>query len=108
MLCHFGIGCSELSETVCYCIGILIIYYRGYSATDVDTGAELQIVSGENGRVTCIIPSNYRGMVSIRFKEPIYWRIAEDISFIGLLWLLICYLNKGNHMHSGRNKSEYS
>lgn len=88
-------------------ISLPLVYYRGYRATDIDTKTELQIISGENGRVTCIIPSAYSGRISVGFKEPVYWRIAETISFIGFICILFCYFYKRSNVHSGGNKSEY-
>ena len=64
-------------------ISVPLIYYFGYKAKDLSTKKSLEIISGENGNVTCVIPGLYSGVVEIGFKAPIYWRAAEISSLIG-------------------------
>ena len=86
---------------------VLLVYYRGYHAEDRNTKTELQVVPGDNGRVMCIIPSMYSGTVEIRFKEPIYWRIAELISIVGITCILIYSLKEAYKWRVRGDEGEY-
>ena len=82
-------------------ISVPLIYYFGYKAKDLSTKKSLEIISGENGNVTCVIPGLYSGVVEIGFKAPIYWRAAEISSLIGCLWLIFSWFKrKSNGIYS--------
>lgn len=83
---------SEVSQN----ITVPLVYYYGYEAEDMNTGTEFQVFSGDNGRVTYTIPGLYTGVVKIKFKEPLIWRIAEFISLAGCLWIAFDCLKKVN------------
>lgn len=70
-----------------------ILYYRGYTAQDVNTGEYLEVESGDNSVVRLLLPAGYEGEIHVQFTEPGYWRLAEIISlvsalsYIGYAWL---------------------
>lgn len=62
-----------------------ILAYKGYHA--YYQGDELQIQEGDNYRIRVEVPSADDGVISIRFIEPMIWRIGEVISL--LTWILV-------------------
>lgn len=66
-----------------------LLYYRGYAAIDNKTDIKLTIMNGENNRAQIIIPTGYSGKVTVFFEEPWYWRGAEIISLIFLIWVIM-------------------
>ena len=64
-----------------------MLYYRGYQAEDVDSGAPLQVDAGENHVVAVSIPAGYKGHVHVAFVSPWYYRVSEVISLLMLLCL---------------------
>ena len=64
--------------------------YPYYKAFD-DSGKELAISNGINNRIRVSVEITYNGDVTVKFVEPILWRIAEIISLIGVVGLIILY-----------------
>lgn len=68
---------------------IPLLYYRGYTAKDENSGLNLEIENGDNNRIQIIIPAGYSGEVAVAFVEPWYWRAAEVVSLLFLAGILI-------------------
>jgi hypothetical protein len=69
-------------------IEIPTFYYPGYVAVD-DEGKHYKLSkSDNNNRIRVDIPEGFDGSIYISFKEPLYWRICEIISFLSLIGLL--------------------
>ena len=66
-----------------------LLYYRGYVAMDENTGLKLAMIKGDNNRGQITIPAGYSGEITVSFEEPWYWRGAEIISLVFLIWLII-------------------
>lgn len=66
-----------------------ILYYGGYRARDIISHEELKTVIGDNGRVVVMIPPDYSGTFHVGFREPLLWRIAEVISVVTLMVILV-------------------
>lgn len=66
-------------------------YYKAYD----ENGNELAISNGINNRICVSVESSYNGDVTVKFVEPILWRIAEVISLLSAISLLIIYKRKG-------------
>ncbi len=65
-----------------------IFYYPGYIAYDY-SGERYEIIrSGNNNRIRVELPDKFNGIVYVKYKEPIYWRICEVISLISFICLL--------------------
>lgn len=71
-------------------VDLPILLYKGYRAYDA-SGQELEVSVGENNLVRLEIPAGYDGNVAVRFVSPVYWRIAEAVTFIGMAVLLIIW-----------------
>ena len=67
--------------------------YPYYKAFD-DSGNELAISNGINNRICVSVESSYNGDVTVKFVEPIIWRIAEVISLLGAIGLIVFYKRK--------------
>lgn len=66
-----------------------VLFYGGYQARDSVTHDKLAVEKGDNGRVAVMIPSNYKGSLHLGYYEPISWRIAEIVSVIMLIGLIM-------------------
>ena len=66
-------------------------YYKAYD----ENGNELAISNGINNRICVSVESSYNGDVTVKFVEPILWRVAEIISLLSAISLLIIYKRKG-------------
>ena len=64
-----------------------LLYYSWYHAED-EVGTVLELVPGENNVVRVIVPSGYEGAVTVAFREPILWRIAEILSVCVLIVMI--------------------
>ncbi|MDR0906264.1 MAG: hypothetical protein LBN00_08860 [Oscillospiraceae bacterium] len=68
-----------------------LYYYPGYVAED-EYGGALTADAGENGVVRVNLPSGTRGgTVTVRYREPAVYRIAEVISLLTIIILTIKY-----------------
>ncbi len=61
-----------------------VLYYRGYTAKDLNTGQSLQVEAGGNSAVRVLLPAGYSGEFQLSFQEPVYWRAAEVISLAAI------------------------
>ncbi len=65
-------------------------YYKAYD----ENGNELAISNGINNRICVSVESSYNGDVTVKFVEPVLWRIAEVISLLGAIGLIVFYKRK--------------
>lgn len=79
-----------------------LLYYNGYTATDVHSAQPLEVMSGNNGQLRIILPAQYTGTVHIEFQEPLYWKLSEWISLIFFLLLVILYCRA--HIYTQKNR----
>lgn len=70
-----------------------VLYYGGYRALDVVSHEKLETSIGDNGRVAVTVPPNYLGTVQLGYHEPLLWRIAEVISVITLVAVIMVICN---------------
>lgn len=68
------------------------IYYKGYAAKFQNDNHYHECYADELGRVCFNIPEGYTGDILVTFCEPWYWRIAELISLIASLTIIIIFL----------------
>ncbi len=64
-----------------------MLYYKGYRALDMDTGDELQVVSGDNGHVRVLLQAGFTGTVHAWYAGMRYWRVFEGISLLTVIAL---------------------
>ena len=62
--------------------------YKGYRIYN-GTGEEYPLINGANNLVSFTLPSGYDGPVYIKYREPLYWRLAEIISLITLVSMFL-------------------
>ena len=72
-------------------ISLPLLYYKGYIAMDENTKELLEVIAGSNNRVGVNIPSNYHGSIRVKFMEPWYWRVAEIISLLFFVGIVMVY-----------------
>jgi len=65
-------------------ITLPIVNYKGYVIED-DNGNNIPIYDGVNNLITFDLERSYTGKLYLRFLQPIYWRIAQLISLIGIV-----------------------
>lgn len=62
--------------------------YKGYHVTDED-GNEYEITDSDNKQIRFFLPAGFDGYVTVDFAEPWYWRAAELISLLSVIYLCI-------------------
>lgn len=65
------------------------LYYKGYQAVSASNGTRMKCFAGENGRVTIEVPNGFVGEINVDFVSPWYWRIAELISLLSVVGLVV-------------------
>lgn len=68
---------------------IPVFYYPGYKAYDSDTGEQFYIEAGANKKIMVNVPAGYNGKITVRYVEKGVWRLAEIVSLLTLLALVI-------------------
>lgn len=66
--------------------------YKYYVCRDNATGELLEYSPGYNNRIRVSFPAGFDGSVTIRFKEPLHWRLSELLSLAAFLLTLTLYL----------------
>ena len=66
-----------------------LLHYQGYQAEDSDTQESFEVFSGDNNRVAIVVPANYSGTLTVHFQKPWFWILAEIISLLSLLVLVL-------------------
>lgn len=82
---------SDTEQTV----DLPLLYYKGYAAVarnEAGIKQHLACMSGNNQVVSIIVPEGFHGNVTVMFKEPIYWRVAEFITLISVIGIIISEL----------------
>ncbi len=62
--------------------------YPNYRALTSD-GTRLNIVTGYNNRVRIELPQAYSGTITVSYIVPLYWRLAEIISLLAIIGVII-------------------
>lgn len=89
---HIEVDCTVIGEDAY--LEAPLFYYPGYTAyTPEDSGRrEFEVERGSNNRIKVMLPQGFSGRVIITFKEPIIWRIAEFVSALTVMLLIIKYI----------------
>lgn len=88
---EFKVSVNNLSGEEAY-VEFPLIPYKGYLAS-TQTG-NLLITQGSNSRMRVIVPVDFNGEIHVHFQEPWYWRMAEILSLMTLLILIITFCKK--------------
>ena len=89
-------------------IELPLLFYKGYQAEITGEGymeTELAITAGENNVIAVQIPGGSSGTLKVTFREPIYWRIAECVSVLVMLGLILGLYRCNIHSKRSRNQS---
>lgn len=78
---RFWITCENQGETERF-VQVPVFAYLGYRAYDTAGGDELMVSFAENRILRVHVPAGYAGEILVGFKEPLSWRIAELISVV--------------------------
>ncbi len=64
--------------------------YKYYHAEDVkDPSLKFELHDGSNRTIGILLPGGYSGICHVYWKEPFFWRIAELVSVISFLSVLV-------------------
>ena len=88
---NVALHCENSSDTD-KVLEIPLLYYDGYKAIAADMQGdrhELNIYEGNNGVVSVVIPGHSAYNIQIGFYEKWYWRIAEIVSLITLIIIIV-------------------
>ena len=84
---NYRVSVDNASEDTGY-VQLPLICYPHYMAKD-ENGNRPEVVVGDYYKLCFAVPGNYTGTINVRFKEPIYWRIAEMVSLLTLILIVI-------------------
>ena len=62
-----------------------LLYYPGYTVVDGPGATYLTV----NGMVGVTVPAGYAGTISVAFREPKRWLLADGVSLVTLLAMLV-------------------
>lgn len=62
--------------------------YKGYCVVD-EWGVEYKVGTGSNNRLQFELPAGYMGKIYVNFQSPWYWKVAEIISAVVVVSVLI-------------------
>lgn len=84
------LSCENISDHNAK-ITIPILNYEHYIAYDCESLEEFTILNGENNNIMIEIPAYYKGNIVVDYKVRTAWKIANLISVITLLILMVFY-----------------
>lgn len=61
-----------------------LLYYPGYTVVDGPGATYLTV----NGMVGVTVPAGYAGTISVAFREPKRWLLADGVSLVTLLGMI--------------------
>lgn len=68
-----------------------LLYYRGYKAVDTDTGKNIvTFKSASNARLGIVVENGYEGNIKVYYAGKITWHIAEIVSSITFIIIIMC------------------
>jgi hypothetical protein len=77
-----------------------LLYYKGYKAIGIDSAGNmvnLSITEGNNHVISLALEKGSEYDITVSFSEPLYWRLAELVTFMSAVVLIVKILsvNKG-------------
>lgn len=69
-----------------------LLMYPHYEVESVADRGQLELTSADNGRMELLVNKSFTGHVTVRFVEPLLWRIGEGISCITFVMLVIVWV----------------
>lgn len=77
---------NDGAETI---LTIPYVFYEGYEAVSMANKESFDIIETEEHMLGVVLPNNYKGIIQISFKGKWFWRIAEIISVISVLGVVV-------------------
>lgn len=93
--------CQNTTETESW-LKVPLLAYKGYAAKDVGSGAELSITATDTNVVKVLLPAGYEGELRVYFKQSIFWRMAELLSFAAFLGVIFWW-RRGRYTKEGED-----
>jgi hypothetical protein len=69
-------------------VQVPILNYDNYHVY-IEDGIELEIVNGENNRLSFWVPAGYVGNIQVRYEIPLLWKIANIITAVVFIVLVL-------------------
>ena len=69
-------------------IELPLFAYKGYCVTD-EQGIEYITGAGSNNRLQINLPAGYTGKIYVDFHVPWYWRMAEIVSVVWIMLMVV-------------------
>lgn len=66
-----------------------IFAYQYYRCSDMATGTRYPVMRGNNNKIHVDLPDNYEGTLKIDYVEPWHWRLAEAVSIISFIAVIV-------------------
>ena len=85
---HITAHCTNRGEEQGY-VDMPLLLYKGYRAYDRDSGEPLDITYNSNNQLRLLLPARFSGDIEIKYVSPVYWRAAEAVSLIMLVYLVM-------------------
>ena len=82
------LNCINETDTASY-VEFPLLLYKGYRAVDTETSQQMQLAAGDNQLVRVLVPANYCGSLQVSFVSPFYWRLAEWITLVTTILLIV-------------------
>lgn len=86
--------CDVVTENGGGYIDFPLNHYKYYICTDTATGEPLDVSPGYNSMLRVTFPADYSGSISIRFQEPLHWKLSELLSLLTFLVPVCCSLRR--------------
>ena len=83
-----SVNCSNTSKREAF-LQLPLLYYKGYTAYDAESGDKLTLYDGNNHMVSVAVPTGYEGDIHVEFISPWYWRVAELLSLVVFIVFLV-------------------
>lgn len=74
-------------------ITLPVLLYKGYEAIGAD-GGQLEIADDGNHLLQVCVPGAYAGQITVRFREPSYWRTAEVVTLLTVVGLSFSWMRR--------------
>lgn len=68
-----------------------VVNYKGYELKSSNND-NIEIHDGKNNLIAFNVEPNYVGNIQLQFVQPTYWIIAEIISIIGMIIIVVCII----------------
>lgn len=88
-------------------VEVPLLHYKGYHVYD-ETGHTYAVTDGANDTVCFVLPADFAGRVTVSFKEPMTWRLAEVVSLLTVTGILIANLRKWKCWGENQRKRQRS